>query len=191
MLFHGRSKTKYIYKRSVLGVETSSCCDLSVIITSCTVLHSVATWDHISWVYLFPHARHAWLHFLALIVAPAAAGASVKGSLQADSLIGTGIRAVKGLANHPWHVSRMSKCWRPKWFNMWEQVISLTSPCLFSLQRVMSGQCCLDRTSSRTSIASDTRPSSVTGNHLYSTYCTVANSCTERLYGEGGTCIFG
>lgn len=43
-------------------------------------------------------------------------------------------------------------------------------PCLFfSFQHVMSGQCCLDRISTMTSIASDTRQSSATGNHLCST----------------------
>lgn len=40
---------------------------------------------------------------------------------------------------------------------------------VFSFQRVMSGRCCLDRTFTTTSIASDTLQSSATGNHLHST----------------------
>lgn len=47
---------------------------------------------------------------------------------------------------------------------MWEQVSAVTRCVVFVFQLVTSGPCCLDPTSTMTSTASDTRPSSLTGN---------------------------
>lgn len=47
---------------------------------------------------------------------------------------------------------------------MWEQVSAVTRCVVFLFQLVTSGPCCLDPTSTMTSTASDTRPSSLTGN---------------------------
>lgn len=91
-------------------------------------------WNHILWMCIFSHARgtHAWLHFLAMVVAPVAIRPSVS---QARTLclltywLTRGYELLKvSLTTHG--MSAEFPTAEDVWFNMWEQVNSVTSRCL-------------------------------------------------------------
>lgn len=165
----------------------SSGYELQALTTCATVLLRETI---ILYVFFFPHTSvtRAWLRFLSLIVAPVAVEPSASRSRALCRLthwLTRGYELLKvSLTTHGMSAESLSA------EDMYDLMCGRRSTVwpfrvVFSFQGVMSGQCCLARTSTTTSTALDTRQSSVTGNHLFSTWIKeeLAECCTERLYG--------